>query len=471
MLSYIKNSIKVKILLFLFLGSTTIAILFALYNYNVSKKYFIDKLEHSTDVYVDRLSQNLIVPLWEVDSDWVVKIIDTELQEEELIAVSVSAEGNLYVAREKDASQTIRDFTSFSNEKNVFLERTRPIIHTDGEEIGTVTVYVTREFLDKRLLDEAKGIMTMAIFLLFFLIIALYIALDYFILHPLNKMLLVVNKTSKNDYSEKMEILQHDEIGRLANGFNEMIRNILDKEELMISQSRLAAMGEMISMIAHQWRQPISIIAMGANNMILDIELDDLQAEEVRKQSKVILNQTQHLSKTIDDFRNFFSPNKEKTLVLINDLIEDSLQVIEKSLQNNNIAIKKEFNSNTPVKIYSRELLQVFLNIIKNAKEALLENNIKDAFISIKTDEDEDNVYTIICDNGKGIPKDIIKKVFDPYFSTKSEKNGTGLGLYMSKTIVDKHLDGDIYVKNVAEGGACFTMRIPKGIENQIDGI
>ena len=229
-------------------------------------------------------------------------------------------------------------------------------------------------------------------------------------------------------------------------------------------------MGEMISMIAHQWRQPITVISMGANNMIMDIELENMKEEEVRKYSEMILQQTLHLSKTIDDFRNFFSPNKEKTIVLINDILKDSLEVIGKSLENNNVAVEKAFHSTTPVTIHSRELLQVYLNIIKNAKEALLENNIKDKSISIETNEDENNIYTIICDNGKGIPKGIITKVFDPYFSTKSNKNGTGLGLYMSKTIVLKHLHGELYVKNQDEGGACFTIKIPKDAQKQKEG-
>lgn len=461
MFSIIKKNIKTKIILFLFIGSAIISTLFAFYNYNTTKERLVKKLEDLADDYVNRISENLIIPLWEVDSDWALKTIDTEMDNEQLIAISVSGEGGLYVARERSEANVIQNFSSFSNKEGTFLERTKPIVR-NSEEIGSVTIYVTRKFLDERLLNEAQSIIIFGAFLVLFLIASIYVTLEYFVLKPLGHILTIVKNTSKNDYSKRVEISQEDEIGRLADGFNEMIQSILDKEEMMMSQSRQAAMGEMISMIAHQWRQPITVIAMGANNMLADIELEQLKTEDVENDANMILKQTMHLSKTIDDFRNFFSPNKEKTLELINDIIEDSLKVIGKSLENNNVAIERKLNSMTPIKIHSRELLQVLLNIIKNAKEALLENKIKNGIISIETKEDEDNIYIIICDNGKGIPANIIKKVFNPYFTTKSEKNGTGLGLYMSKTIVHKHLDGKMEVKNREVGGVCFSITIPK---------
>ena len=234
MLSIIEKNIKIKIISFLFLGSAIIAALFSLYNYNITKEHLVKKLENAADEHVNRISQNLIIPLWEIDSDWITKTIDTELVEEELVAVSVSGEGGVYVARKQDSSKQIQSFTSFSNEEGIFLERIRPIVH-NNEEIGNVTIYFTREVLDKRLLDEARKIVTVVVVLVLFSIISLYLILDYFILHPLGKILTIVNNTSKNDYTKEIEITQEDEIGRLAKGFNEMIHNILDKEELMIS--------------------------------------------------------------------------------------------------------------------------------------------------------------------------------------------------------------------------------------------
>ena len=236
-----------------------------------------------------------------------------------------------------------------------------------------------------------------------------------------------------------------------------------EQKELMIVQSRHAAMGEMISMIAHQWRQPISVIAMDANNILVDIELESLDIKALKEDVDDIIEQTKHLSKTIDDFRDFFKPNKQKDNILVSDVFNEALLVIEKSFYNNNIEMQKYFEDTSKVEIFSRELLQVFLNILKNAKEALVEKRDKNRKIINKIYEDKDTIIVDIIDNGGGVDVELLDKIFDPYFSTKDEKNGTGLGLYMSKTIIEKHLNGTIKVKNM-DDGACFRIKLPKSL-------
>ncbi|MEA3383067.1 MAG: ATP-binding protein [Campylobacterota bacterium] len=234
-----------------------------------------------------------------------------------------------------------------------------------------------------------------------------------------------------------------------------------DKEQIMIAQSRHAAMGEMISMIAHQWRQPIAVISMGANNIMVDIELDMVTNEELEDIAKDILGQTQYLTKTIDDFRDFFKPKKDKELFFVKDIFEEALKVIGKSLENNDIELIKDCKYDKEIYSYSRELLQVFINIIKNAKEVLIDNSTKDATISISCGKSEDNMVLIkIEDNAGGVPIEIMDKIFEPYFSTKDEKTGTGLGLYMSKTIIEKHLNGLLTIEN-SDKGACFKIKLP----------
>jgi len=232
------------------------------------------------------------------------------------------------------------------------------------------------------------------------------------------------------------------------------------KDEIMLTQSRHAAMGEMIGMIAHQWRQPITVIAMGANNMLVDIELEEVNEESIKEQAESILKQTEYLSKTIDDFRNFFRPSKKKEEVKLEEVMAEAEVIIDKSLENNKITLTIKDNNGYKVKTYSRELLQVFINLLKNAKESLIEHREKDRHIDVMISDDVDNVITTICDNGGGIDEAIIERIFDPYFSTKDEKTGTGLGLYMSKTIIEKHLHGMIEVSNTKEG-ACFKITIP----------
>ena len=228
----------------------------------------------------------------------------------------------------------------------------------------------------------------------------------------------------------------------------------------MIAQSRHAAMGEMISMIAHQWRQPLSVISMGANNIIADIELEMVDNETLRSGAVEILEQTQELSKTIDDFKNFFRPVKTVEKVLPESIIDEVIKVVGKSLENHEIEVVVEFKNGKKIETYSRELMQVFINIIKNAKEALVDNDIKNKKIIISIIDANDVVEIKISDNAGGVPVDIIDKIFNPYFSTKNEKNGTGLGLYMSKIIVEKHLNGIIEVNNENDG-ACFKIELP----------
>ncbi|MCD6433351.1 MAG: PAS domain S-box protein, partial [Sulfurimonas sp.] len=239
-----------------------------------------------------------------------------------------------------------------------------------------------------------------------------------------------------------------------------------NKEEIMIAQSRHAAMGEMISMIAHQWRQPISVIAMDANNILADIELDMIDEEQLKNGSQDIIKQTQELSKTIDDFRNFFRPGRVSEELLVQDILQEALGVIGKSLSNNNIEVILELGEAQKVKTYSRELMQVLINIIKNAKEVLLENDIEDKKISIYIKKQDENLTITICDNGGGVKEENMEKIFDPYFTTKGEKNGTGLGLYMSRTIVEKHLEGSLSVFNDDEG-ACFKITIPHALKDK----
>jgi len=237
-----------------------------------------------------------------------------------------------------------------------------------------------------------------------------------------------------------------------------------EKEEIMIAQSRHAAMGEMISMIAHQWRQPISVIAMDANNILADVELDMLQKETLAQTSKDIIAQTQELSKTIDDFREFFKPNKDVEDIVLKDVVHDALAVVGKSLENNNITVEIDVCKPITISTYSRELMQVLINIIKNAKEVLVEKEQQEKKIMFHCKHTKSSITMSICDNGGGINPEIMDKIFTPYFTTKGEKNGTGLGLYMSRTIIEKHLKGVILASN-SEEGACFTIELPLNIK------
>ncbi len=236
---------------------------------------------------------------------------------------------------------------------------------------------------------------------------------------------------------------------------------LLEQEQMMIAQSRQVAMGEMIGMIAHQWRQPITVIAMGANNILADIALEDVSIERFAKEAEDILKQTEYLSKTIDDFRNFFRPNKEKDEIKAVDVLFEAKQIMGKSFEHHNIELSIVSDENEMIYTYSRELLQVVLNLLKNSKEALETSETENAYINASVESLDNAIIIRICDNGGGIDASIMDRIFEPYFSTKDKKTGTGLGLYMSKTIIEKHLNGSITAINT-DDGVCFIITISK---------
>ena len=227
------------------------------------------------------------------------------------------------------------------------------------------------------------------------------------------------------------------------------LSEIKQKDKLLQQQSKLALMGEMISMIAHQWRQPLNVL--GAINMKIETKLDFgdiLTVQSYEPISMDINNQLEFMSKTIDDFRDFFKPSKEKKYTNYTELIDTSLGIISASVTNKYINIIKELNCEDRFNTYASEVTQVILNIIKNAQDSLIEKNIKNPYIKIVTYREDDRCILEIIDNGGGISEDIIDKIFDPYFSTKLEKHGTGLGLYMSKIIIEEHCGGMLTVIN-----------------------
>ncbi|WP_297440264.1 PAS domain S-box protein [Sulfurimonas sp.] len=237
------------------------------------------------------------------------------------------------------------------------------------------------------------------------------------------------------------------------------ITEIQKKDELLIAQSRQAAMGDMLAMIAHQWRQPLSVISMVSNNIQAQIALEDkIDSPSLKNFITTINEQTQYLSHTIDDFRNFFKPDKQKEHMSLHELIKKLKHLVDKALQDNNIRLEYTQTKDIKLYTYQNQLLQVLLNIVNNAKDAIKEKNVSDAHIVISAQESKGKLLLRICDNGGGIDPQVIDKLGEPYVTTKS-KNGTGLGLYMSKIILAKHLNGTLsWSSNNKE--TCFTVSL-----------
>ncbi len=231
------------------------------------------------------------------------------------------------------------------------------------------------------------------------------------------------------------------------------------KDQLLMQHTRLAQMGEMINMIAHQWRQPLNAISTTASGLRLKNSVGQYDKEFFDKNLKKIEDYTRHLSNTIEDFRNFFKPNKKTETISIKEMIEKALSILEVSLKNHNIKVLKDYKDSAKIKTYVNEVMHVILNIIKNAEDVITERKIEEGIVEIRTKEEKGYHIIEIKDNGGGIDKNIIDRIFDPYFSTKKKK-GTGIGLYMSKIIIEDHCKGEIEVENT-ENGALFKIKLP----------
>tara|TARA_B100001063_G_scaffold239286_1_gene262650 strand:- start:3937 stop:5853 length:1917 start_codon:yes stop_codon:yes gene_type:complete len=239
------------------------------------------------------------------------------------------------------------------------------------------------------------------------------------------------------------------------------------QHDLLAQKTKLAAMGEMIENIAHQWRQPLSVITTSSSGIKIQKEMNTLSDEFLDNSINSITNSANHLSNTIEDFKDFFRPDKEKVTFELKNAIEKTIKLLGSNLKVNNINIIQNIEDIT-INSYERELLQILLNIINNAQDALLSTTNMKRYIFIDIYKEDKLVYIKIKDNAKGIDKDIIQRVFEPYFTTKHKAQGTGIGLYMSQEIISRHIKGSLEVDNITYKyedetytGAIFTVILP----------
>ncbi len=274
----------------------------------------------------------------------------------------------------------------------------------------------------------------------------------------------VEERTSElNKKSEELEELNRT----LEERVQREVEENLKKDQLMLRSARQAQMGEMLSMIAHQWRQPLSSISTITGNLMVYLELDNYERDQFLELLGNINDHAQFLSRTINDFRNFFNPNKKKVSVKLEEILEQTINIIGRSLEYKNIHLQREYAFSAPIITYPNEITQVILNILKNAQDVLVEKKIKSPVINIRGYQKDQTQIIEISDNAGGIPEEDLDKIFDPYFSTKDEKTGTGLGLYMSKLIIEKHCKGKLVAKNQKDG-ACFIISMPMLTEKEI---
>jgi len=357
-------------------------------------------------------------------------------------------------------------------------------IYLQPDHFIILALQITDKFLLQQSKEYQKQLLFYMILISFIIALTLLIFVRYLIA-PLLKLTTKAKAIATSDTANiSFETLKsHDEIGELSRSLHTMLQklqeskkevekkvqerteelNLLNENlekivaektkenitqlDMLQQQSKLASMGEMIGAIAHQWRQPLNELSIAIQNLKYDYEdglIDEKYVNEFIDSSKRIIL---FMSTTIDNFRNFYRTDKTKETFDVKEAIETTVFLQQAQLNNNNIEIEIKGESFT-INSYKNEFQQVILNLINNAKDALLEQKIKDAKIVIEIKDKS----IIIKDNAGGVPAEIVNRIFEPYFTTKEEGKGTGMGLYMSKIIIEKNIKAKLSINNSANG-------------------
>ncbi len=267
------------------------------------------------------------------------------------------------------------------------------------------------------------------------------------------------NNTSLNELKNMINSV----IGNLEDKIQKEIKQRLQQEQILIQQSKLAAMGEMIGNIAHQWRQPLAQISAIHMNMKVTFDFEKFNKEYLDSKIKEANKLTSYMSQTIDDFQNFFKPQGEKELFSVEKACKDAYFIVESSLKYHGIELSFDVKEDSEVLGYKNEFSQVILNLISNAKDILLERKVEEPQINVEIKGGESYAVVKVEDNAGGVREEILDKIFDPYFTTRHKTQGTGIGLYMAKNIIERNMHGFINVRN-NDQGAIFTVKVLKTV-------
>jgi signal transduction histidine kinase/ABC-type nitrate/sulfonate/bicarbonate transport system substrate-binding protein len=270
----------------------------------------------------------------------------------------------------------------------------------------------------------------------------------------------------KNRALDKLVRYRTAELEALNQHLQEEIEKAIEKnstqEKMLMQQTKMAEIGSMLESIAHQWRQPLNILGLSISNLSLGFAFGNV--ENIESTVEIMEKQIQYMSQTIDDFKNFFKQDSARKRINISDTLNEIETLIDPLLKRSKITLVRNIDPLITVIVYPNELKQVLLNIINNAREAIEHSKSKNREISVSCVNNSSFCTISIEDTGGGVPLAIIDKLFDPYFTTKFESQGTGIGLYMAKMIIENHFLGKLSVYN-KEKGACFEIRL-----NHIEG-
>jgi len=350
--------------------------------------------------------------------------------------------------------------------------------------IGYIIIENSHELI-KEIIHSKENKILKIFFIMLFVTIIFSSILSFVITRPIFTIINKINSINKNDhltfnntskdefaYLSKVIEENHNKVQSMNEQLEETVqievKKNKEKDFKLFEQTKMASLGEMIGNIAHQWRQPLSIITTAATGMSTHKKLGILEDEFFNNSCETINKNAQYLSQTIDDFKNFIKGDRIKIIFNLTNEINSLLELLKGMLKDNNINIVLDIKNEIYINGYKNELIQALINIVNNSKDALLDSSIENKYIFISTLEVEGKVIILLKDNGGGVPEDIISKIFEPYFTTKHQSQGTGLGLHMTYNLIVEGMKGTIDVKNVKYiynnneySGAEFSISIP----------
>ena len=342
----------------------------------------------------------------------------------------------------------------------------KAIFHMDKKEIeDIINKWVVIKY------EKVQDYTYFWVLLIMISILSIFFLYRQYLLKHTNKYLQaeVIKRTQQLEHSNIVLEQKQNELYNLNKNLEIKIKEEVEKNKLiqekLFKSDKLASMGEMISNIAHQWRQPLSIISTVSTGIKLQKELNILTDEELLKNMDLINKNAQYLSETIDDFKNFIKGDRKIQLYNLNDTINQFLHIVDSSIKNSNITIILDLDKSIFILGYPNELIQCFINIFNNSKDAFSEIKQTHPLFFIETKEENGLAIISIKDNGGGIPENIISKIYDPYFTTKHKSQGTGLGLNMTYKLITQSAQGKIDATNVTYE---FENSIYKGVEFKI---
>lgn len=411
---------------------------------------------------------------------------------DENVTKDTLAKGFVIIAKHWDES-FLKELTSFGiaeaylnlpngNNNDYKITHEIPLLGIQGEKVGTL--YLNLRNRMSEVLDNygARGIQLSLLEILFLMsVLALLIA--KFLSFPLRDITRALNTRSKEPL--RKYLLKEDEYGAIATAVcesfdnkeeleylnanlekkvHEEVENSRLKDRMLFQQAKLAALGEMLNNIAHQWRQPLNTISVVISKIYLDSKTDKLTPQMLEDEIKKLRDLIQHMSATIDDFKDFFKPDKEKVVFPLYKSIEESIRITDGGIANKDIVFHVDCPSDIVMNSFKKELSHVLLVLINNAKDAIIQREVERGTITIKAYAQEYYIIIEVSDNGGGVPEEQLPHIFDPFFTTKEPTGGNGTGLYMSKQIIEQSMQGSISATN-EHGGLVVTIVLPRNNE------